>query len=85
MLNPTHEAKNFLFAGWKLQYQFTEDLNLGAELFYQGADSVDNRDLTLINVGSSYNLSEVLSIDLGVGHTVSGQPQTIAYLGFSLS
>jgi hypothetical protein len=85
VFNPAHDAKNFLFAGWKLQYDFTEDLNFGAELFYQGADSDDNRDLTLVNIGSSYKLSEVLSVDLSVGHSISGQPQTIAYLGFSLS
>lgn len=85
VINPADDAKNFLFGGWRLQHDFTEELNLGAEIFYQGADSVDNRDLTLINIGSTYKLSEVLSIDLSVGHSLSGQPQTIAYLGFTLS
>ncbi len=83
VINP--HAKNFVLAGWRLQHDFTEKLNLGAELFYQGADSDDNRDLTLINIGSACKLSEVLSIDFSVGHSLSGQPQTIAYLGFTLS
>jgi hypothetical protein len=83
VFNSADEAKDFFFAGWKVQHDFSDKLNLGLELFYQGRDSEDNRDLTLLNVGGAYKLCRNLNLDFSVGHSIYGQNQTIGYLGVS--
>lgn len=83
VINSADDARDFFFAGWKVQHDFTEKLNLGLELFYQGEDSEDNQDLTLLNFGGSYKLCRNLNLDFSVGHSVHGQEQTIGYLGVS--
>lgn len=81
VFNDADEAKNFLFAGWKARMQFTEDLNAGLEIFYQGKDSIDNGDIALINFGSTYKLNDAFYFQFGLGHSIHGQDQTIVYLG----
>jgi hypothetical protein len=85
VFNDADEAKDFMFAGWKVQHDLTEQLNMGVELFYQGRDSDDSRNLTLVNLGSEYKVNDVLSLQASLGHSLHGEPQTIAYLGFKIS
>lgn len=82
-INSQAQRKNFPFAGWKVNYDFTPRLNAGAEVFYQGADSVENEDTLLINIGGDYALTECLTLALSVGHSINGEPLTMAYLGLS--
>lgn len=74
---------SFAFAGWKVKYAFTPKLNIGAEVFYQGADSVENQDTTLVNVGGDYQLSNSIKLEFSAGHNISGEQLTMAYLGLS--
>ncbi|MGD9591633.1 MAG: transporter [Candidatus Berkiella sp.] len=83
VFNDATDAKNYIFAGWKVRYQVTENLNMGAEFFYQGKDADDNRDLSLLNLGSVFKLNEAFNLQLGLGHSIHGQDQTIVYLGIS--
>lgn len=83
VINDADEAKNFIFAGWKMQYDVFDKLNLGVEVFYQGADSVDNRDLTLMNVGAIYKICKNFDLEMSLGHSIDGPKQTVAYLGVS--
>ncbi|MBS0285824.1 MAG: transporter [Proteobacteria bacterium] len=83
VFNDADDAKNFLFGGWKARMQFTENLNAGLEIFYQGADSDDNGDVTLVNFGSTYKLNDTFNFQFGLGHSIHGQDQTIVYLGIS--
>ncbi len=83
LFNDAIDAKNFLFAGWKVRYQVTENLNFGTEFYYQGKDSVDTRDVSLINVASIYQLNNTFSLQVALGHSVHGPDQTIVYLGLA--
>ncbi len=83
VFNDADEAKNFTFAGWKVRYDLTESLNIGAEIFYQGADSTDNSDVTLANLGTVYKLNDAFNLQLGLGHSIHGEKQTVLYLGIS--
>ena len=83
VFNDADDARSFTFAGWKVRYDITEDLNMGAEFYYQGKDSDDNRDVSIVNLGSVYKLNETFNLQLGLGHSVHGDDQTIVYLGLS--
>ena len=56
--NPGAGNKNFWFFGWLLQYQVTDDLALGGEIFHQTADSEGGRDSTGFNLGGIYDITE---------------------------
>jgi hypothetical protein len=50
--------KNYWFVGWEAQYDFTEHLTLGGEIFYNTATTAGERSSTGFNVGGYYNFDE---------------------------
>ena len=56
--NPGAGNRDYWFAGWLLQYQFTKSLALGAEVFHQTADTIGGGDITGFNLGGIYDVSE---------------------------
>lgn len=72
-LNHGRESRNFCLAGWALAHQFTPQLQLGAELVHQGADTRDARAFTRIGFGLHYDLNEnyhlLMSAGPGLEHT----------------
>ena len=56
--NPGPGNRDYWFAGWLLQYQFTKSLALGAEVFHQTADTIGGGDITGFNLGGIYDVSE---------------------------
>lgn len=57
-INPGTGNRDYWFAGWLLQYQFTSSLALGVEIFHQTADSVDGGEETGFSLGGIYDFSE---------------------------
>lgn len=57
-INPGAGNRNYWFAGWLLQYQFTPSLALGAEVFHETADTLGGGDMTGFNLGGIYDFSE---------------------------
>jgi hypothetical protein len=81
--NSSPGAKNFGFVGGKIRRDLTEKLNLGLELFYQSADNIESKDVTMLIAGGSYQINNAIGVEFSLGHNVTGQNQTIAYLGFA--
>ena len=73
--------KDSLFAGWLVQRQITKRLVLGSEIYHQEAQLVGGRQATFVDPGGYYNFRENLSLLFMLGHTVSGERQTVGYLG----
>jgi hypothetical protein len=57
-INPGLGNRNYWFAGWLVQYQFTTSLALGTEVFHQTADAIGGGDTTGFNIGGIYDFSE---------------------------
>jgi hypothetical protein len=57
-INPGPDNKNYWFTGIQLQYSFSEGFFLGAEFFYQTADTVDGTSSSGFNVGGGVPLVE---------------------------
>jgi hypothetical protein len=80
-INSAPLMKNFLYAGWLLQREFNQKVTLGAEVFTQGADSVDSSAFTILNAGGYYNFNKNVSFLFTAGHSLIGERHSIAYLG----
>jgi hypothetical protein len=80
-INHAPGMKDSLFAGWLLQRQISKRLVLGTELYHQEAQSVGARQATFVDYGGYYDVRENLSILFMLGHTVTGERQTVGYIG----
>jgi hypothetical protein len=58
-LNRTRDTTSFCQEGVALLRQVTDELNLGVEVFHQGAEDKGGRQETALGVGAVYNLDEV--------------------------
>ena len=62
VLNHAGTSRDYCFAGWVLAKQLLPELQVGAELYYQAADSVNARDKTIAGAGVRYDLNERLHL-----------------------
>lgn len=80
-INPGVGNKNWLFAGWEVQYDFSPVVTLGGELYYHTANAVDGQSSTAFNIGGSINYSSTTHFIFSVGHSLINDSFTSCYLG----
>lgn len=80
-INRQTGMRSYPFYGWQAQRELNKRLTLGGEIFGQGSPAVGQRGSTILNAGGIFNFSEGFSLLFTAGHTVSGQRQTVGYLG----
>lgn len=79
--NPGTDNKNSVFAGWEAQYDFSDKLTLGGELYYQSPDAADAQSSTAFNVGGSVNPSDKFHFIFSVGHSLMHGHFFSSYIG----
>lgn len=80
--NPGSDRKNWAFAGWEIQYDFSELLTLGGEINYQTAATQDYEPNAGFNLGGFVNLSEQHHILFSLGRNLSGETAITGYIGY---
>jgi hypothetical protein len=80
-INHAPGMKNSVFVGWLIQRQVTKKLILGAEIYYQQAQSVGGRQVTSADAGGYYSFRENLSLLFMLGRTAIGEQHTVGYIG----
>lgn len=80
-INPGLHTKNWLFAGWEAQYDVSQVITLGVELYYHTPDAVGSKASAAFNVGGSINPSDKFHIIFSVGHSLINEPFTTGYVG----
>jgi hypothetical protein len=83
--NPGQGQKNWTFAGWEAQYDFSDLVTLGGELYYQTADNEEATSSTGFNVGGFINITENHHILFSLGQTFSHSETVTAYIGYQLT
>ena len=83
--NPGGDTKNWVFAGWQAQYDLSESLTLGGELWYHTADALDGESGAAFNVGGFINIDESNHLLFSAGHSIRGEATTTVYLGYQLT
>ena len=84
-INPGTGNKNWFYAGWIGQYDFSETLTLGGELYYQTANSVDGSESAGFSFGGYININEHNHILFSIGHNITGDTFTTGYIGYQLT
>lgn len=80
-INPGYGNKNWLFAGWELQYELNDLVTLGGEIFYHTKASTDDRSGTGFNFGGLINPSEKFHIIFSAGHNFTSLSSFNSYIG----
>lgn len=80
-INPGTGNRNWLFAGWEAQYDFSPVVTLGGELYYHTPDAIGSNPAAAFNVGGSINPTEKFHIIFSVGHSLVNEPFTTTYVG----
>ncbi|MBV9576314.1 MAG: transporter [Gammaproteobacteria bacterium] len=82
-MNSAASMRNALFGGCVVQHDVTDQWQLGAELFAQGATSTITQSFTLLNIGSIYHINEGWSFLLSAGKNIRGENNLVTYIGFN--
>lgn len=80
-LNSAPGEHNSGFAGWLVQRDCGKYLTLGTEAYWQGANAVGGPGSVLANFGGSVNFTERFNLLFSIGHSISGERDTVWYLG----
>jgi hypothetical protein len=80
-VNHAPGQRDYPFGGWLVQKGISERFTLGAEVFAQGADTVDGQGFALVNWGGYVNFSPHFSLLFSAGRTFRGEHHGVAYLG----
>ncbi len=80
-INPGKNNKNWIFAGWEGQYDISDQITLGGELYYQTADASDSRSVLAFNLGGIINFSSKFHFLFSFGHSIIHENFFTAYMG----
>jgi hypothetical protein len=82
-LNRGGGSRDFCLFGWALTRQVLPDLQLGAEIYHQSADSRDSRATTEIGAGLRYDISDTYHLLASFGPNIQNAAQTNRYVWYS--
>ena len=80
--NPGEENKNWVYAGWECQYEFTPLITIGSELYYHTADVKEGLPDSGFNIGGFVNINEHNHILFSAGHSFNFQNVFFGYCGY---
>jgi hypothetical protein len=80
-INSGANNKNWIFAGWEVQYDLSDKYSLGGELYYQTANTENGRNSLAFNLGGLLNISTEFHFLYSVGHSLIHENIFTAYLG----
>jgi hypothetical protein len=83
--NPGPDRKNWAFTGWEMQYDLSELITLGSEIYYQTAESQSSESRADFNFGGFVNLNEHHHILFSLGSNLSGETAITGYIGYQLT
>jgi hypothetical protein len=84
-INPGIDQKNWIYAGWEIQYDFSSAVTFGSELYYQTAQTQNSGSSTGYTLGGTVNLQEHHHILFSVGHSMSGESLWNGYIAYQLT
>jgi len=83
--NPGTDSKNYVFAGWEAQYDFSKLLTLGCEIYYHTADSPSSKSESAFNIGGYVNFNEHNHLLFSIGRSMASGGATTGYLGYQVT
>lgn len=84
-INPGSGNKNWIFTGWEVQYDFTDFLTLGSEIYFHTAATINDRAIAGLNIGGSLNFTEHIHFIFSVGRSIINENLITSYVGLYLT
>jgi hypothetical protein len=84
-INNAPQGRNFWFFGWQAQYQLSNHVTLGGEIFHSTGQALGQAASTGFNVGGYYNIDEHNHLPFSAGKGLQNATQTnrvSSYLGY---
>ena len=82
-INQGGRSKNFCTAGWVLARQVRQNLQLGAEVVHQTADTRDGSSATRVGVGLRYDIGDTAHLLAYVGPGLQNTAETGRYAWYA--
>jgi hypothetical protein len=79
-INPGEGNRNWVYAGWLLQRDFSKAVTLGGELFHRTSDTDGGESADGFNVGGQINFNEHTHFLFSAGRDFSGPNRFTRYL-----
>ena len=83
--NPGDGNQDWSYAGWLVQRDLSKKLTLGVEAYHNTAMTIGGQASTGFNAGGQVNLSEEHHILFTAGRNVTGDKQSIFYVGYQFT
>lgn len=83
--NRGNDRKNWAFTGWEFQYDFSDMVTLGGELYFRTPDSQNAGNKRGFNFGGYINIDNSNHILLSFGHSIADEELSAAYVGYLLT
>jgi hypothetical protein len=82
-LNRGGDSQDFCQAGWVITRQLTPKLNMGVEVYHQGADTKGGKVSTGVGVGAVYDLDENYHLMASFGPGIQNAAETNRYTWYA--
>jgi hypothetical protein len=82
VINRGGDSQDYCIAGWALTHRFLPNLQIGAELYHEGADTRDGFASTILGLGATYDASETLHVLGYVGAGLENAAETGREIGY---
>jgi len=79
--NPANNNRNWQFVGWEAQYDLSDKVTLGGEVFYKTAATIDSKGYLGFNLGGFINFSEKFHFIFSAGQSITGEKGIMTYTG----
>lgn len=84
-INPGENNRNWVYAGWEIQYDLSKHFTLGGEIMYKTPTTSTGHSFTGFNLGGFVNFTEKFHFIYSIGHSITGDHTTMAYAGFLIT
>ena len=81
-INPGAGNRNWLYAGWLAQYEFSDIFTAGGELYYHSPQTTTDAAATGFNLGGYVNIDEHKHVLYSVGRNITGAKLITLYIGY---
>lgn len=84
-IKPGQNNKNSVFIGWQGQFDFSETLSLGGELYYESPDTKEASYNVAFKFGGFINFNEENHLLFSLGPSLKNRNNISGYLGYQLT
>ena len=83
VINRGGDSQDYCIAGWALNHRFTPNLQIGGEVYHEGADTKGGFASTVLGVGATYDLNDTVHLLGYVGAGLENAAETGREIGYA--